>query len=177
MKSPVWIIFGLFFPACLGLMRQVIWGSELSTQLLALVFLCLGIDQARMAVVDLEHVFAIQQQMQDDRLNKFYLLTISTIGWELAGFYLASFWLGWGAICILLSQIWFNLLANVRLQPLANPVIENWALSERIPVLLADGIALVLVSLWMLQIAPLAISLGLFGLLVAYGWVKYIATA
>jgi hypothetical protein len=155
-------------------MRQVIWGNELATQILALVFLCLGIDQARMAVVDLECVFAVQQQVQDDRLDKFYILTISTIVWELAGFYVASVWLGWGAICILLSQIWFNLLANVRLQPLAKPAIEHWALAERFPVLLADGIALVLVCLWMLQIAPLSIALTLFGLLVAYGWVKYI---
>ncbi len=154
-------------------MRQLIWGDELAAQVLALVLLLLGIDQARMAVVDLDRVFAVQQQGQDDRLHNFYTITVSTIALELVGFYAAAYWLGWGAICILLSQVWFNLLTNVRLQPLAEPAIETWALAERLPVLLADGIGLALVGLWMLQIAPLAIALGLLGLLVAYGWVKY----
>ncbi len=173
MLSIAWMMFLLFFPACLGLLWQVIEGDELSTQLLALGILLLCVDQARMAVVDLVQVAKAQQQIPDARLKRFYAATVSTIALELLGFYTATLWLGWGSIVILLSQIWFNLWAGIQLYSAEKVTIQTWGIPQRIPVLGADAIALVLVSLWMLKIAPLAIATGLLGLVVLYGWMKY----
>jgi hypothetical protein len=166
-------MFLLFFPASLGLLSQVIGRNELSSQLLALALLILCIDQARMAVVDLENVQQVKQQVQDARLNNFYRVTISTVVLELLGFYGSSFWLGWGAILVLLSQVWFNVLAGIQLQPMEENPIQSWGIPERSIVLLADGIGLILVGLWILQIAPLWMASGLLAMIVIYGWLKY----
>jgi hypothetical protein len=169
-------MFLLFFPASLGLLGQVMMGNELSYQLLALALLLLCIDQARMAVVDLEHVKQVQQQVQDARLAHFYRVTISTIVLELLGFYSSYLWLGWGAILVLLSQVWFNVLAGIQLQPTEENPIQPWGVPERRLVLIADGIGLILVSLWILQIAPLWMASGLLAMVIIYGWVKYAPT-
>ena len=175
MSAIAWIIFLLFFPACLGLLEQVIDGEELSQQLLTLAILLLCIDQARMAVIDLEQVTVVKQRTSDPRLHRFYQVTISTILWELCGFYGATLWLGWGAIAILLSQIWFHCLAGIQLLPNKEIGLKTWGITERIPVLIADSIGLVLVILWMLQIVPLWIAITLLGIVIAYGYVKYVA--
>lgn len=150
--------------------------NELSSQLLALALLLLCIDQARMAVVDLENVKQVKQQVPDPRLNNFYRVTISTIVVELLGFYGSYLWLGWGAVLVLLSQVWFNLLAGIQLQPAEENPIQAWGIPERSIVLIADGIGLILVSLWILQIAPLWMASGLLMMVVIYGWVKYAPT-
>lgn len=173
MSAIAWTIFVGFFPACLGLISQIIQAHDLGYQLLALALLLLCIDQARMAVVDLEQVAAVKQQVQDSRLDFFYKITVSTIGLELLGFYGAFLWLGWGVAIVLLSQVWFHLLAGIQLQPLAVPPIQAWGVPERLPVLVADGIGLLLVGLWMLQVAPLGMATGLLGMVVAYGCIKY----
>lgn len=163
----------LFFPACVGLLGQVLGDVALSDKVLALGILLLCVDQARMAVVDLEQVAAVKRQVTDPRLQRFYQVTLVTIFVELCGFYGASVSLGWGAIAILLSQIWFNLGAGIQLDPTAKIPIQRWGVRDRLPVLIANGIGLILISLWMLAIAPLWISGGLLGLLLAYGWGKY----
>lgn len=167
----------LFFPACWGLLGQVLGDAALSEKLLALGILLLCVDQARMAVVDLEQVTAVKRQVADPRLQRFYQVTLSTIFVELCGFYGASLSLGWGAIAILLSQIWFNLAAGIQLNPAAKIPIQFWGIRDRLPVLIANGIGLFLVSLWMLAIAPLWISGGLLGLLLLYGCGKYVWVA
>ncbi|HEY9642648.1 MAG TPA: hypothetical protein V6C57_19330 [Coleofasciculaceae cyanobacterium] len=169
-----WLIFGLFFPASLILVGQILRGNELAHQSLALAFLLFSIEQARMAALDLEQIAEVNQQIQDDRLDQFYRVTVSTIGLELLGFYIASVWLGWGGLLVLLSQVWFNLLANVRLHPGDKILIHSWDMAERLLILSADGIGIVLVSLWILQIAPLGMALGLLGLMMIFGWIKYI---
>jgi hypothetical protein len=171
-----WLIFLLFFPASLGLLSQVIGGNELSHQLLALALLLLCVDQARMAVVDLEQVKQVKQKVQDARLDNFYWVTVSTIVLELLGFYSAYIWLGWGAILVLLSQIWFNVLAGIQLQPAEENPIQSWGIPERSIVLVADVIGLILVSLWIMQLVPLWMASGLLGMLVIYGWLKYAPT-
>ncbi|MBD2120802.1 hypothetical protein H6F68_07745 [Trichocoleus sp. FACHB-262] len=173
MLSIAWIMFLLFFPACLALLWQVIGGDELSTQLLALGILLLCVDQARMAVVDLEQVAQARQQIQDARLKRFYQATVSTIALELLGFYAATLWLGWGSLVILLSQVWFNLWAGIQLHSAEKIAIQAWGIPQRLPVLGADAIGLVLVSLWMLKIAPLGIATGLLALVSLYGAMKY----
>lgn len=167
----------LFLPACLGLLGLVLGDAALADKLLALGILLLCVDQARMAVVDLEQVAAVKRQVADPRLQRFHQVTLTTIFVELCGFYGASISLGWGAIAILFSQIWFNLGAGIQLDPTAKIPIQSWGVRDRLPVLIANIIGLALVSLWMLAIAPLWISGGLLGLLLLYGYGKYVWVA
>lgn len=169
-------MFLLFFPASLGLLSQFIGGNELSHQLMALALLLLCADLARMAVVDLEQVKQIKQHVQDARLDNFYWVTVSTIILELLGFYSSYIWLGWGAILVLLSQLWFNVFAGIQLQPIEEKPIQSWGIPERKFVLLADGVGVILVGLWILQIAPLWMAAGLLAMIVIYGWIKYAPT-
>ncbi|AKG24666.1 hypothetical protein IJ00_15525 [Calothrix sp. 336/3] len=161
-------IFCLFFPACLGILAQVIWGNTFNHQILALAMFFFGIEQARMAKLDLQLVHDAQKQVQDVRLQRFKIITIITIILELCGFYLASMYLGWGAIIILLSQIWFNLLVEIKINPNADKYIKPWKITERLPVLFADILGLILMSLWILEIADLWITWILFVMLIIY---------
>lgn len=173
MLSITGIIFLLFFPASLSILIQVIWGQELTHQLLASGLFLFSIEQARMAAKDLQLIAAAKQQVKDIRLNTFSFITISTIFLEIIGFYISSVWLGWGTILILLSLVWFNLFAPIKIHPEAEIVIQPWEISERLPVLIADAIALVLLTLWMWQIASVWISWGIFYLVIVYCSIKF----
>lgn len=179
----------LFLPASLGLVRQILNGEGLALQLLAIAFLLFSLEQTRMAIVDLEQIAAVRQQVQNeqaqneqaqnemvqgDRLKLFYRVTVSTIALELLGFYTAAIWLGWGAVLVLLSQVWFNCLANIQLHPNSRSPIQPWGISQRIPVLVADGIGLILVGLWMTNISALWMASGILGLAIVFGVVKYL---
>lgn len=168
------IIFLLFFPACLGVLKQVIWGSQLTQQMLALGTLLFCIEQSRMAVKDLQQIYDAKKQIKDARLDTFYQVTAITIIIELIGFYISSFLWGWGSIIILISQVWFNLFASIKIQYSPKISIQAWKMTDRLPVLIADIVGLVLVSLWMLQIGSEWIAWGLFGMVVVYGSVKLI---
>jgi hypothetical protein len=168
------LIFLLFFPACLGVLKQVIWGSELTQQMLAFGTFLFCIEQSRMAVKDLQQIADAKQQIIDSRLDTFYQVTAITIVIELIGFYTSSILWGWGSILILISQVWFNLFASVKIQYSPKISIQDWKVSERFPVLIADIVGLFLVSLWMLQIGSQWIAWGLFGMVVVYGGVKLI---
>ncbi len=189
MSSMGWLMVLLFFPASLGLMGRVINGEGLASQLLAIAFLLFSVEQTRMAIVDLEKILAVRQQVRDrqvrdgqvrdgqvrdDRLNHFYRVTVSTIVLELMGFYAAAIWLGWGAVLVLLSQVWFNSFANIQLYPSNVSPIEPCGISQRIPVLMADGVALILIGLWIAKIAPLWMASGILSLAIAFGFVKYV---
>jgi hypothetical protein len=168
------IIFLLFFPANLCILRQVVWGEELTHQILAVAMFLFCIEQARMAARDLEQIVEAKAQIKDSRLDTFLKVTTSTIFLELLGFYSASIWLGWGSVLILLSQVWFNLLASIKISTSPEIFIQPWKVSERYNVLVADFMGLVLVSLWMLQIASVQITWILFGMAIAYCSIKLI---
>jgi hypothetical protein len=168
------IMFLLFFPACLGLLRQVIWGQELMHRVLALGTLLFCIDQARMAVQDLQQI-ADAKQVDDIRLDNFYTITTITIFIELLGFYTSSIWWGWGSIIILLSQLWFNLLVKVKIQRSPEIIVQEWTIRERLPVLIADIVGIILVSFWMLEIGSRWIAGILFAMVIVYGVIKFFA--
>jgi len=174
MSAIAWIIFLLFFPSTLGILGQILGGNELSHQLLALGLLLFSLEQARMAVVDLQQVAVAKKQFQDVRLDSFYTITISTIVIELLGFYTAAIWLGWGILLVLLSQVWFNLFAKIQIQLSPEVAIQSCGISQRYLVLIGDVLGLILIALWMLKINPLGIVLGLWGMAIVYGSVKYI---
>ncbi len=165
-------IFLLFFPACLGILKQVIWSSELTHQLLAVGIFFLCIEQANMANQDLQKVADAKKLFQDARLDNFQITTIITIIIELIGFYLSSIYLGWGLILIFIGIIWFNVFANIKIDVLAENIIQAWNITERLPVLIADVVGLILTSFWILKIADLWISLGLFSMAIVYCSIK-----
>lgn len=168
------ILLGLLFlPASLGLLSQAIGASDLSQQLLAFAFFLFCLEQGYMAMSDLQQVAEVREQVQDDRVSRFYWVTVTTIGMELAGFYAAWVWLGPGAIGVLLSQIWFNTLAGVQLHPGQSDPIRTYGVIDRLPVLIADGVGLLCVSLWLARVAPIAMAGGLFGMVLLYGVIKY----
>jgi len=167
------IIFLLFFPACLGILSQIIRPESFDHCLLALGLLIFTIDQARMAVLDLKNIESAREKIEDIRLRYFYYTTISTIALELIGFYVASVQLGWGIILVLVSQVGFNFFANIRIQPNELTIIEDKTFSEKIVVLIADIVALILIGFWMNAIAPLSIVLTLWTMAIVYGCIKY----
>jgi hypothetical protein len=141
--------------------------------LLALGLLIFTIDQAKMAVLDLKNIKNATEKIQDIRLQYFYYIAISTIALELIGFYVASVQLGWGIILVLVSQVGFNFFANIRIQPNELTIIEDKTFSEKIVVLIADIVALILIGFWMNAIAPLTIVLTLWTMAIVYGCIKY----
>ncbi|WP_414620175.1 hypothetical protein [Calothrix sp. CCY 0018] len=166
------IIFLLFFPACLGILKQVIWNTELTHQLLAFGIFLFCIEQANMANHDLQKVTDAKAQIKDARLDIFNRITIITILIELIGFYLSSIYLGWGSFIILISLIWFNIFANIKINNSANNIIINWNITERLPILSADVVGLILIGMWMLNIASNWISWGLFVMAVVFCGIK-----
>lgn len=167
------IIFLLFSPACIAiLLKQVIWGSELTHQLLGFGTFLFCIEQANMANQDLQKVSGLQKQIKDIRLIDFYRITIITIILELMGFYLSSIWLGWGFILILISLIFFNLFVEINIHTSTVNIIRDWKITERFPVLIADIIGLILASLWILKIGNFWISWGLFSMALIFCGIK-----
>ncbi|MEM7581539.1 MAG: hypothetical protein AAF316_17215 [Cyanobacteria bacterium P01_A01_bin.80] len=168
------IIFLLFFPACIAiLLKQVIWGSELTHQLLAGGIFLFCIEQANMANQDLQQVADAKIKIEDSRLDNFQTTTITTIIIELTGFYLSSIWLGYGSILILIGIIWFNLFVKIKIKATdSNTIIKPWKIIERSTVLIADVIGLILASLWILKIGDFWISWGLFSMALIYCAIK-----
>ncbi len=134
------------------------------------LFSCM--EQARMAAVDLAEIAQFQQKTSDPRLDRFFIVTVSTIVLELAGFYLAALWIGWGALIVLVSQIWFQCLAKIQLQPSTEKIIDH-GIVPRLPILLADGIGIIFVAFWLAKIAPLIMAITLTTMLLIYGSIKY----
>lgn len=163
-----------FFPACLGILAQMFRGHTLSYQLLAVGFVLLAIDQARMAVIDLDQIALVRSQVEDKRLLKLYYLTLFTIFLELIGFYLAWWRLGWGIEIVLLSQVIFNVLATIQLQPSQESPIAARSWQTRSQILVGNVLAMVLVGLWMREIAPMTITLAAWGIAIAYILGKFV---
>ncbi len=106
----------LFFPASLGLVWTVFFEHSWSDKVLAFALFLMSLEQARMAKVDLDNIRIVREKSQEvEKIKKFFMVTIITIILELLGFYLASFFLYWGAIIILISLIFFNLFAKIQL--------------------------------------------------------------
>jgi hypothetical protein len=167
------ILFSLFFLASLGIMPQIFVSEDLSSSILALGTLGMCIEQARMAVVDLEQIAQFQEKIVDSRLDRFFVATVSTIILELLGFYLAALEIGWGALIVLVSQIWFHCLAKIQLQPTTEKIID-YGIKPRLPVLLADGIGIIFVIFWIAKIAPLIMAVNLTAMVLIYCCLKYL---
>jgi hypothetical protein len=169
-----WILL-LFTIALSGLTYQLILHPDWSSRLLTIALLLLGIDQARMAVVDWQNIQTMRDQISDEpRLDWFSKITLSTIVLELVGFFLAWWQIGWGTALVLLSQIWFNGLAGVQLFPTMDQPIQPFGWRDRLVVLVGDGVGLGLTMLWIWQIQALGMAIGLLLMVLIYGIVKYL---
>lgn len=173
MSALRWLIFGLFFPACLILLGQVIWSFAIAQQILSLALLLLCVDQARAAVLDLENTLTAQEQTPDPRLDRFYRLVLVTIAVELVGFYGAWISLGIGCVLVFCSQVAFHFTAKIRIETADNLLILPWGIEQRWPILVANGVGLIVLGLWMEAIAPLWMASTLLGMVLLYGLVKY----
>ena len=171
----IWISGTLFVPAIIGLGWQVFSQQGLSHSLLALGLLLTGIEQGRMAMVDLRQVAAVGQLVEDRQLVQFYQVLLLAIAGQLVGFYLAAVgWLGYGTGAIMISIIGFNLAAGLQLQPETEPPLRSVTLQERSGVLLADGLALALVGLWLADVGRVWIGAGLLTIALTFVAVKLV---
>jgi hypothetical protein len=167
------LMFGLFFPAGVGLVWRLLTTPVLAYQLLAATLVLLLLEQAHMAAVDLHNIVRLKSVTTDARLQVFGIITGLTIGLELVGFYLAYFHLGWGTILVIVSQLFFNLAVPIQLLPEGEPPIVTQGVGERIPVLVANGVGVGVLGLWMVGKGAIAMAAILLGLVLVYGGVKY----
>ncbi len=171
----------LFLPAGVGLFIEIFTAATPAERLLAAAMTLFCPELARMAWVDLSNIAAVTQQAkqmaeppQDSRLNRFYAVVVSTIVLEITGFYLALLSLAWGAIAVIFSQLWFNLLATVQLHPGQTPAVLPFGRSDRLAVLVANGIGIGLLSLWSWQEIRIGLASGLFLLITIFLLIKYV---
>lgn len=170
------LFFGLFFPAGLGLAWRWATTPGLAAQVLVFATLLLSIEQARAAVVDLQNIRQVATATDDARLPAFRRLVWAVITLELLGFYGASLEIGWGVVVVLCSQVLFNGFARIALFPHSADPIRPWRLWDRLPVLGADGVGLVLAGCWIAGIAPLVCAIALLMIVLVYLLLKYAAT-
>jgi hypothetical protein len=176
---------GLYGPAIAALFWQAIVQPELAQKLLAIALLLLSLDLLKMAIFDLEQVALVKSRWlesqtkallideTDPRLAWFQKVTIVTIVFELLGLYGALVSLSWGAIVILLSQVGFNLFAQVQLLPDQSEMIQSFGIRDRAIVLIADGLGIVLAAIGLSGRYSWETSAGLLGMVVLYGIVKF----
>jgi hypothetical protein len=110
---------------------------------------------------------------KNNKLSQFLLVVIFTIIIELFGFYLALFSLGWGAIFVLISQICFNILAPLKVLKIEDFSLTNYHFSDKVGILLADTICIVLMSLWINNFYPLTIGFIILFITLTFAGVKY----
>jgi hypothetical protein len=167
------IIFCLFFPASLGLLWQSLTLNILSEQLISFAFFLFSIEQARMALVDLSSYYLAKKDIEHKVLSQFLLVIISTIIIELCGFYWALFSVGRGAFLVIISQLWFNFFAPLKVVEIENISLQKYNFLEKIVVLFADFIPLFLMALWLINFYPLTIAFAILSITLVFGFVKY----
>ncbi|MEM6451966.1 MAG: hypothetical protein AAF703_16835 [Cyanobacteria bacterium P01_D01_bin.105] len=185
----------LFLPAIVMLLTHIVRAQAIATTtaalLITIALLLFCIELARMAYVDLNNVAmtaallssqtelkaatpeTAAQAKDYSLLNRFFGITISTIALELSGFYLALFSLQWGALIVIFSQLWFNLLAGIQLFPNHSPAIVPFGIKQRIDVLAANSVAICLLCLWPISAMKLVVGIGLLTLITLFLLLKY----
>lgn len=161
----------LLLPAGLGLLIQMAYLPTLAERLLTLALALFCPELARMAWIDLENIAAIAQE--DSRLSRFHKVVVSTIVLEAIGLYGALVSLFWGAAAVVFSQLWFNLLAGIKLSPRNDPAIAPLTVSDRRAVLIADSLGLGIISLWPIQFLQIWLASGLLILITLFATIKY----
>ncbi|MEM9149740.1 MAG: hypothetical protein AAGB19_04730 [Cyanobacteria bacterium P01_F01_bin.3] len=117
---------------------------------------------------------ALSQLPEESCLRTFKGIVVSTIVLELLGFYGSLASLQWGGIAIIFSQLWFNLLAKVELNPQETPAVTSFGLLGRLPVLVANAVGLGLLAFWPVNKIRLLLSIALLILISLFLFIKYV---
>ena len=125
-----------------------------------------------MAFVDLRNI-SIVAQPQDPRIQRFRKVVYSTIVLEIVGFYAALYSLPIGALIIISSQLWFNLLAGIQLWPEKIPAIVSLPARARPAMLIANGLGIGLLGLWPIRETQIWSASGLLLLITLFLAIKY----
>lgn len=165
--------------AGLGVAARMALPVAVSARLIAATLLLFCFDLARMAVVDLDNWQWVDEWYRGTRggrhpqlLGFLYCLAI-TIALELLGLYSSWIWLGTGTAIVMVSQLVFNCFVQLELRPQVMPPLRQWPIAERLAVLVADGLAVGLVLMWMLGGQPLWVAIVLLGMTAIYLGIKY----
>ena len=118
--------------------------------------------------------FADKAVTEVRQLKRFLIVVVSTIALEATGFYLSLISLPAGALVIISSQFWFNLLANVQLHPENAIQVVPYGVEERWVILAVNGITTGLLCLWPIQTIQLWLAAALLILVTLYLAAKYI---
>ena len=167
-----WAIRVLFAIAAVGILGWHLWPFEHLGVALALTLLCL--DQGRMALVDFRNIR--QVGLDDQRVRQFYRVTAIAIALELMGFFLAWVQLGIGTAMVLVSQLFFNTAAKIQLYPDSIDPIQPLGIKERSPVLIANTVALGLITLWQASKFRPVTAVLLLVMVLTYLAIKYLST-
>lgn len=168
-------IFFLFFPAFSGLGIRLFEGRDLSYRLLCLGLMLFCIEQCRMAIVDLTDYFLAKTQCNSYRLSSYFNVLRITIALELVGFYYCFFALNIGSIIVLLSQVWFNSLARIKITTKNNQILVTpWGVKKRIGELLGAFLGITLVTLWTINFYPLLMGFFMLSMMVIFMILKYL---
>ncbi|HAC66139.1 MAG TPA: hypothetical protein DCF68_22055 [Cyanothece sp. UBA12306] len=164
----------VFFPGALGIIVNLVTQEFWADKLLAFSLFLFCLEQCKMAILDLRQIREVKRYIKEPRLDNFTRITIITIIVEVIGFYVCSFSLYWGGIIIMTSLILFNLLADIQLETIDKTTLKNLGIIQKLPLLIADILGLILVTLAMLGIASLAINSVLLIMVITYGCLKYV---
>jgi len=110
---------------------------------------------------------------QTQQLHRFRTVVVSTIVLEATGFYLTFLSLPVGATAIMLSQVWFNLLAAVQLQPSQPVPVVPFGIRDRRAVLAVNAITAGLLCLWPIPSMRLGLAVALLTLVTLFLAIKY----
>ncbi len=167
------VILLLFFPASVGFVIKFIGTDDLAYRFISLGFFLFCLEQCSMASVDLKSYYLAKDNFNKQFLSSYYFVLMVTIALELFGFYGSFFSLSIGAIVVLLSQVWFNFFARIKIKVENKVTVEKWGVKNRLGELGGDFLGLTLVGLWSLNIYPLIMASLMLTMTVVFGLVKY----
>jgi len=155
-------------------MFKFITGDDVSDQFISLGFFLFCLEQSRMGVIDLSSYGLAKNNFNNKFLSSYYIVLVVTIILELIGFYSSLFSLAVGAIVVLLSQVWFNCFARIKISIEDKIRVEKWGIKRRLGELGGDFLGLILVGLWSLNIYPMIMASLMLTMTLVYGFLKYI---
>ncbi|MGY6531047.1 MAG: hypothetical protein ACXITR_14070 [Cyanobacterium sp.] len=167
-------IFSLFFLPALNLFTKVFLSGDLSYRFIygGLVLFCM--EQCKMAILDLNDYFLAKKKFKSHSLSLYFTILCSTIALELVGFYYMYFYINVGAIITLISQLWFNSLAKIKISVFQEQItIIPWAIDKRIGELMGAILGITLITLWSLKIYPLIMGFLMLTMMIVFLLIKY----
>ncbi|AUC62003.1 putative membrane protein [Cyanobacterium sp. HL-69] len=164
----------LFFVPALDLLTKVFVNSDLSYRFLCGGLLLFCLEQCKMAIIDLRDYFVVKTNIKYHNISFYFTILCSTIALELIGFYYMYFYINIGAIITLISQLWFNSLAKIKINIFREQItIIPWGIEKRIGELIGAILGITLIILWSLNIYPLTMGFLMLTMMIAFLTIKY----